>query len=388
MVDNRNLTELHLALQTVGLHSIVLASPGGLTGGGGMGSVTRVMKQWMEESTPGITVDVVDPRGEGHAFWSLFYGPYAAARLIYCRLWKSSGLLHLQASERSSFVRKGALLFIARAFKMRVVLHHHGAELIPFFRDASPRMKRLVRWSVRTADVNIVLGQIWKDFLVTEVGVSEKQVVVSVNATKDIRPEVPPANRDPWHFLALANLSPRKGIGELLEAIARLHQQGVPIKLTLAGGGEVDRYKQQAKQLDIEACCTFTGWIQGDAVTQLLLTRSALVLPSYHEGLPMTIIEALSVGLPVVTTPVGSIPDHLENDVSCIFVSPGSVTEISNALKRLATDSELRSRLTGNGRILYEQRFDLQGYMLRMLALYEKVQSAAYVQYRSNDTGN
>lgn len=356
-----------------GLRGVVLASPGGLAGGGGMGSVTRAMKAWMAEHTPDIEVDVIDPRSEGRALWSLLYGPAALVRLVHFRVWKGHDVLHLQVSERLSFVRKSALMFVARALKMRVVLHHHGAELIPFFRGASPRMKRLVRWAVCKADVNIVLGEVWRTFLLDEVGVPSERVVIAINATRDFPNREPAADRDPWHFLVLANLSPRKGIGELLEAIALLNQRGLPAKLTLAGGGEVERYRRQAEALQIGQRCTFTGWIQGDAVTDLLFDRSVLVLPSHHEGLPMTIIEALSARLPVVTTPVGSIPEHLENERTCLFVTPGSINGIADALQRLASEPELRNRLTTNGRALYVERFGLNSYMLRILNLYESI---------------
>src|SRR4051812_2247261 len=87
---------------------VVLASPGGLAGGGGMGSVTRAMKAWVDENAPDIRMDIVDPRGEGPVFWSLLRGPAAVIALVYCRAWKGYDLLHLQASERLSFVRKGA----------------------------------------------------------------------------------------------------------------------------------------------------------------------------------------------------------------------------------------------------------------------------------------
>lgn len=377
MFGNRSL-KTHTSHRTARQpHGVVLASPGGLTGGGGMGSVTRAMKAWVDENAPEIRMDVVDPRSEGHALSSLVYGPAAVIRLVYCRIWKGYDLLHLQVSERLSFVRKGVLLVVARALKMRVVLHHHGAELVPFFLGASPRMKRLVQWTVCHADMNIVLGEKWQNFLVEEIGALPERVVIAVNATKDLPPSLLPADRDPWHFLVLANLLPRKGIGELLEAIAQLREAGEPARLTLAGGGQVERYRLQARQLGIESACTFTGWIRGDAVTTLLFTHSALVLPSHAEGLPMTLIEALSARLPVVTTPVGSIPDHFEHDTSCLFVSPGSVAELVAALRRMATDAALRSRLGANGRVLYEERFGLQGYMLRMLSLYDQVADRA-----------
>lgn len=350
---------------------VVIVSTGGVKGGGGIGSVTRMMTRWIRDNRTDIHVQPIDPRGEGSILWSPLYIVAGLAKILTLRMSGKADILHLQVSERMSFPRKGIFQLFGRLIGMRVVLHHHGAELVPFYQDASPRMRSLVRLMVHRADINIVLGDVWQRLLVDEMQLAPERVVVRFNAAENVGSGN--AAVDPWHFLIVANLSPRKGVGELLQSVARLKNEGFPIRLTLAGGGQIERYKAEAEELGITDRLDFTGWVSGKDVHELLRSRSALVLPSYQEGFPMAIIEALSAGLPVVATPVGSIGEMMKEGDDCLLVQPGDVDALTAALLRVATDTDLRRRLKDNGAALYAEHFDINGYMQRMLALYTRI---------------
>lgn len=350
---------------------VVIVSTGGVKGGGGIGSVTRMMTRWIRDNRRDIHVESIDPRGEGSIAWSPLYIAAGLAKILALRLSGKADILHLQVSERMSFPRKGIFQIFGRLIGMKVVLHHHGAELVPFYREASPRMKSLVRRMVHGADINVVLGEVWRKLLTDEMDLDPKKVTVRFNAAENVGAGADTA--DPWHFLIVANLSPRKGVGELLQAVARLKADGHPIRLTLAGGGQIGRYKAEAEELGITGRVDFTGWVSGKDVHGLLRSRSALVLPSYQEGFPMAIIESLSAGLPVIATPVGSIGEMMKNGDDCLLVQPGDVDGLTAALLTMATDAALRDRLKENGKALYAQYFDIDGYMQRMIALYGKL---------------
>lgn len=353
---------------------VVIVSTGGVTGGGGIGSVTRMMTRWMRDNRKDIHVATIDPRGEGSILWSPLYIVAGLGRTLALRLSGKADILHLQVSERTSFPRKGVFQIVGKLLGMKVVLHHHGAELVPFYRVASPRMKSLVRWMVHHADVNIVLGEVWRKLLTDEMSLASERVVVRFNAAENVGAGTDDA--DPWHFLIVANLSPRKGVGELLQAVAYLKIKGAPIRLTLAGGGQIDRYKAEAEQLGIADRVDFTGWVSGKDIHELLRSRSALVLPSYQEGFPMAIIESLSAGLPVIATPVGSIGELMSDKKDCLLVTPGDVDCLTVALRSMATDESLRMHLKANGKALYAEHFDIDGYMERMIELYGRLRAA------------
>ena len=352
---------------------VVIVSPGGLQSGGGMGTVTRLMVEWYKLNREEMPVLVLDPRGGSSVAWSLLRLPYTFILLVATRITGKYDVLHLQVSERSSFVRKGAILALGRLLGMKVVVHHHGAELIPFYRSTTQMMRGIVHWTTSRCDVNIVLGKHWQVFLKEEVAIDEDRILIKANAVPDIKEKNELIGQDPWHFLIAANLSDRKGIGDLLVAIEILQRKSLPVRLTVAGGGEVDRFKRMAKSLGIADRCNFTGWIDPKDLKNLLKSDVNLVLPSYNEGLPMTILEALSAGVPIITTPVGSIPEHLINGVHCIYVVPGEPEKIASAIQKLAENPALRTSLKLNGRKLYNERFEFDSYMKWMMDLYERL---------------
>jgi glycosyltransferase involved in cell wall biosynthesis len=158
-----------------------------------------------------------------------------------------------------------------------------------------------------------------------------------------------------------------------LAAIAKLRSEGLKIEATLAGGGELERYKGEAATLQLGEAARFLGLVSADRVAALLASADAFVLPSHEEGLPMAILEALSARVPVVATPVGSIPEVLEHNKTCLFVTPGSVDELADAIRILVTDPQTGRRLAENGRRLYERDFDFDEYMARLLDVYGQV---------------
>ena len=118
---------------------IVILSPGGTRGQGGMASLTNVMVGWFRQAQPQRPVTVLDPRGRGHVMlWPAFFLA-TAAKLVVLRASGRGKILHLQVSERGSFVRKGIVAVLGQLMGMTVIMHHHGAELIPFFNSARTR---------------------------------------------------------------------------------------------------------------------------------------------------------------------------------------------------------------------------------------------------------
>jgi glycosyltransferase involved in cell wall biosynthesis len=353
---------------------IVLVSPGGRHGGGGMGTVSRTIAEWFED-TGQASCTVIDPRGTGSVALSPVYTAWGLLRLA--GLWlRGTDVLHLQLSERMSFPRKALFMLAGKAMGMRIVVHHHGAEFIPVYESANALYRSVVRLVVRGADTNIVLGKDWLDYLRHNVGLGSSRVELVYNSVADIQPQIEALRRivrqvrQPMQYLVLANLSPRKGIGEFLQAIAALHRAGRTVSAVIAGGGDVERYRNEAGAMGIGDICRFTGWIGRDDVLNLMASSDALVLPSHHEGLPMSILEALSAGLPVIATPVGAIPEVLSDGLDCLLVSPGDVQSLAAAMKLLADDAALRTTLRRSGRDTYERMFAVENYMRSICDIY------------------
>ncbi|MBD2231250.1 glycosyltransferase family 4 protein [Phormidium tenue] len=135
------------------------------------------------------------------------------------------------------------------------------------------------------------------------------------------------------HFVCVARLSEQKGHLLLLEAVRQLLQKGYNFTVALVGDGEMrSQIEQIVTTYELQNCVSITGWASSDAVKAELLRAQALVLPSFAEGLPVVIMEALALGRPVITTTIAGIPELVETGVNGWLVVPGSVESLVEAM--------------------------------------------------------
>jgi glycosyltransferase involved in cell wall biosynthesis len=135
----------------------------------------------------------------------------------------------------------------------------------------------------------------------------------------------------------------------------------------------VERFKARARDLSLDAVCEFPGWVDAGKVPGFLAQNDLFVLPSFHEGLPMAILECLSAGVPVIITPVGSLPEVLADRQTCLFVTPGDVEALVAAIKAIQQDRALYAHLSTAGRDLFEKTFHVTGYVQRLRSIYQTV---------------
>jgi glycosyltransferase involved in cell wall biosynthesis len=163
-----------------------------------------------------------------------------------------------------------------------------------------------------------------------------------------VRSEVPMAD-DELLFMMVANLRPEKGYDVLLEAARAIADRGLPIRFAAVGRGPLSAELHTRRDaLALGDRFHFLGQ-RGD-VLELLAGADAFVLASRHEGLPVVLMEATSVGLPIVATSVGGVPQVLDDEVDAILVPPGDAGRLAGAIERLASDPQLRARLARNAR--------------------------------------
>jgi glycosyltransferase involved in cell wall biosynthesis len=143
---------------------------------------------------------------------------------------------------------------------------------------------------------------------------------------------------DALRFVCVGRLSRQKGQLLLVEAVARLREEGIRCEVTLVGDGPLRQTLEDAVQRHgLEDSVRFAGWMSSQDVRGELLRSRALVLPSFAEGLPVAIMEALALGRPAISTYVGGIPELVENGVSGWLVPAGSLDSLVEAIRAAAT---------------------------------------------------
>ena len=346
--------------------------------GGGMFKVADYLIQAQASSSAIASADAaelrpLDTRGGANALYSLWVLATALARIARGRFSGRLAGVHVNMAERLSLFRKGAVIATCRALGVPVVLHLHAAQLHHFYAGLPRPLQALTRWVFSLPASVVVLGSAARKFVIEELGVEPGRVDIVINGV----PEPTHARRiagesATQRVLFVGNLSERKGVTDLLLALALPGLDTAKLEVTLAGGGDVEAYEAKARQLGIASFVRFAGWSDQQQVARLMARADLLVLPSYDEGLPLVILEALANGVAVVCSPVGEIPSVLTDSTNACFVQPGDVAGIAAGLRRVLQDGELRAALERNGRALYEQKFSIARFFASVAHIHQR----------------
>ena len=258
-------------------------------------------------------------------------------------IWKlatdsSIEIVHVHSASGSSFWRKSIAIRIAKAMGRKVIFHCHGGG----FKEFRMNYPKKVDAILGRADSIVCLSEEWKTYFES---IGCRNIVVIKNVIAE--PDIETTECDGLvHFLFLGLICDNKGIFDTLEAIA-IHKEDLLGKIILhvGGNGETDRLLATIKSLDIEPLVRFEGWVDNEKKRHLLNLADVYVLPSYIEGVPISILEAESYHKPVITTKVGGIPSIVKEHQTGLFVTPGNIEEIYRAIKTLTDNKALRNGL-------------------------------------------
>ncbi len=361
------------------LSRIVQLGPG-LQVRGGVSSVERLI---VEHVGPHLTVDHVATMEDGPLWLKLRVFLRAVIALRRALRTREAVVVHIHFASKGSTLRKVILSWMVLRAKRPLILHAHGASFDEFFERLPKFIQRLLVRTFARADRFVVLSSQWRDFFVRRCGLPEERIAVLTNPTPLPKALPERAGRDVVQFLFLGRIGARKGSFDLLRAFRALpHSLRARAHLVLAGDGEVDELRSSAR--DLESCVTVHSWIDATQRDALLTASDVFVLPSYQEGLPMAMLEAMAHGLPVIVTPVGGIPDAVTNEVEGLIVEPGDQDALTSALARLIEEESTRLSYGRAARARAEQ-FDVSCYAQQLLQLYRQL-SSEDVARRIHDT--
>jgi glycosyltransferase involved in cell wall biosynthesis len=348
--------------------------PGDLKTGtsGGMGTCIANLTAAMPQVEPSLRIELYDTRGPGRLTASPPYFFAALARIAGHALTGRSQILHAHMAARGSAVRKLTAVALATPLGIPSVIHLHGSGFDAWYRRLSRPARAMVRWGFRRAGRIIALSDHWRRFLVSEAGVPEDRIDVIYNGVPEPATAADRSAAVP-HIVFLGHLSERKGVASLLAALALPDMARLEWRATLAGDGNREAFVEMTRRLGITQRVDFPGWVDRAAADRLLASASIFVLPSRAEALPMAILEALAAGVPVVTTPVGSIPEFLSDGISALLVQPDDATGLGRALVRLLRSPDLRAALSAEGRLVFKRNFDIATVTRQVAETYRRL---------------
>ncbi len=341
-----------------------------LTQQGGMASVEKLILRVMKNH-PDVEIEHLTTHDEGTPIHRSGVFLTALTRLLERLLTQPIDVVHLHVSERGSIVRSWLLIAIATLFNTPLLLHTHGCEFHTFFEQSPGWVRALTRWGFQQATQVIVLSQSWETYYRERCRLSADQVQVLYNPV-DVAQTVPDRNTrgGTVNVLFAGRVGQRKGAFDLLQAVAQLSPETRRrVRLRLAGDGAIETAQQLSKTLGLSQQVEILGWVSTSDLARLLAEADIFALPSYNEGLPMAILEAMSWGLPVVTTPVGGIPEVVRSHHNGWLVKPGDTTALATALGQLVQHPEQRLSL-GQAARETVLPFDLEVYAHQLFDLY------------------
>lgn len=176
----------------------------------------------------------------------------------------------------------------------------------------------------------------------------------------------------PFVIGAVGRLSAEKGIHVLLDALSSILQSGLPARLVIIGDGPLrSALSEKARKLGIETNILMTGFL--DNASDYLNSFNILAIPSFTEGLPIVLLEAMRAGTPVVATQVGGIPNVLTHRFSGILVPPGNITALADGIRVLYTDKMLCQQLGKNSKAFFLEKYTSKKMAKKYLAVYGEV---------------
>lgn len=335
---------------------------------GGMVSVVKGYLDYADKGDVDIKFVPTHRQGDRLTLVSCFAKAYA--RIIRMAMAGKIDVAHLHVSERGSFIRKGILLRSLRKLGVKTVLHHHGAEFEDYYATASPRHKRFIERTLELADVNIVLSHRLVDMVKSKS--PSARVEVLYNAV--MVPDKNPYNLDARNVLFLGRIGVRKGSYDLMEAIRRLDPElPADVKFLLCGDGEPEGVETLVEKYHLEGRVPHIGWVDGEKKERFLQSAMINVLPSYHEGLPMTILETMARGIPNISTRIASIPEVITDEKTGMLIEPGDIDALTDALRRMISDEKKRLEISRASYDLIRDRFSISTAFTRLREIYNSL---------------
>lgn len=315
------------------------------------GGVSTVIRNYgvaglFKDDADSIRVRFFGSTRDGPTSFRALYGAWRFV-LFASRLWGFPDIVHLHTSWRGSCVRKALYAWVAHLRGAQIVFHIHPSRFYDFVDQQAAWFRRAFYATLRRANAIIVLTPQMKSL--TECRAPRIPVHVMSNP---VDPSLfGPSDavvRDLAHVAFLGRFEEQKGLFDLFAAIRGLHDRGVDVRLTLAGGKDEGGVVAALERFDLSGVVSVRGWLGAPAVAELLRQCTLLVLPSYSEGLPMVLLESMMCGTPIVSCPVGGVPLIVKDERNGLLVPPGDIPALEKAINRLLSSPELCHEISMN----------------------------------------
>lgn len=283
-------------------------------------------------------------------------------------------ILHIAAVTYWPFWESAIYLLMGKIKGVKVVFHML-APFDAFYQRSYAKIRSLIRSVLRRADHVVCLSERDKAVMSTflpsrSVSVLRSNVRVSAGSATDVDRR----GRQRINVIFIGGLDPfRKGIYDILKALPMVIGVCRNVRFTFTGGDNVRDALDNSLDPLFTPWVSFRGWISEAEKVALYRAADLLLLPSYEEGLPYVIVEAMAGGLPIISTPVGAIPEVIEEGINGFLIDPGDYEALAQRIVRLCQDDELRLQISHTNRDKARRLYAQELIFQKLEAIYDRL---------------
>lgn len=277
-------------------------------------------------------------------------------------------IVHIHTADYGTERRKRFFAKLVKLCGRKLIIHLHssGVEY-----SIGGQYRDLYVYSFTHADKILLLSNTWKDEAKKAFNLSDDKLEVVYNPCPRVIPSM--LEKREHYILFAGTLTHRKGYDDLIKAFAIIADKFPFWRLKLAGNKEILQGRCLSEALGIGDRVDFLGWVSGNDKDNVFRHASIYCLPSYSEGFPMGVLDAFAYGLPVITTPVGGIPDVAKDGENMLIFIPGDVNALAAKLELLISDTSLRAKISEASRELAATTFNIDRISSQLGAIYKSL---------------
>lgn len=277
-------------------------------------------------------------------------------------------IVHIHGASRGSFYRKYIVFLCAKVMGKKTIYHIHGGGFYDFYKGAGVLLQGMITRLINHSDGVICLSESW--YRIYETHFLPKRLDVLPNFVEI--PSVNPVKEGKVIFLFLGKIMQPKGIYDLLEVIVRLKASYCDdFELWIGGNGETEKLESLIQQYHIKNQVRFLGWVDEERKEAVLQQAHVYVLPSYKEAMPLSILEAMAYGMPVIASDAGGIPEVVEHGHSGYLIRSGDTEALYDAMAGFLRDKTSVISMGHRSRIIVEEKFSVAAGLNKLQDIYE-----------------
>jgi len=310
------------------------------TVGGQMFACNSLVNSGISEYVNWILVDTTAKTNQKRSFLTrLIPALIRITKSIYHILFSNVEIVMVFASSGYSFLEKGLIIKLGWLFNKKTIIAPRSGFLIEDIQNKI-KFRNKVKSILNKSTYIICQGTFWKDFFKNEFNIPDDKLKIinnwiSVNEYDPIKKRI----NSPVKILFLGWVTKNKGVYDLIHAVEKIKNKNFILEIA-GNGDEFKNLKKLLQKNGLSKKVHLLNWVYGKEKKQLLNRADIFVLPSYREGMPNSLIEAMSSNTAVISTTVGGIPDLVKSGINGILVNPGEIEALRNAILYYLDDEE------------------------------------------------